>query len=109
MTYETALSLFYVLTVPAIALLGYKLYSLSRRNAKQDLNGSPFSYEIDRSTGEIIFADESSSTVAEPFSTEELKTKLEDSDVTMVDVLAPEDDQLAELASKEKILEETET
>ena len=107
MTYEAALNLFMIVAIPAVILVSYKLYSMSRKNVAASADGDPLVYTVDAKTGEIVFGDETGTVDPSPREADQ-----DDQDISMVDVLAPEDTELAHISpsrGKEKILEDIET
>ena len=113
MTYDTVLNLFMIVAIPAVILVSYKLFSMSRKKTSLLQDGSPFIYELDPDSGEIVFADEKPhGEQASSVERVQLETGRDEQDISMVDVLAPEDEELARLSPRreqEKIVEELET
>ncbi len=110
MTYDTALNLVIVLAIPAVVLVSYRLFVMSRRNPTR--TEGPFEYEIEPETGEIVFGDEKR-VEGEP-AADDIDSQgvvQDDLTVSMVDVLIPEDEELArftEVPRRVKMHEESE-
>jgi len=110
MTYDTALNLVMVLAIPAVVLVSYRLFVISRRNS--DRSEGLFVYEVEPETGEIGFADEK--WIEGEVSAKHIKpqdVELDDMNISMVDVLMPEEEELArftEVPGRDKMPEESE-